>query len=210
MNNLATQNQNDITITESGDAYISNRKLATLIDVPESTLRDYFRAANIVISQGVSYEYLPKAAHNFAAKGNKTALEFVLKLSEAGAKAYLYHEAGYIMKAEKQMSPMEMVIASAQAIMKIEAQQAEQAIRITNVESTLSRLTGESSYMAILAWAIKNEMKIPLSKAQSMGKQAKAHCILKGIEYGSVKDERFNVVNTYPEEVLDLLFKPVA
>jgi hypothetical protein len=98
MNNLATTNKSDFTVLENGEAFISNRKLADTINVPESTLRDYFRAQQIVITQGVSYKNLPKAAHHFAAKGNAQALNFVMKLSEAGAKAFIYHEARYLMK----------------------------------------------------------------------------------------------------------------
>lgn len=86
----------EVTVnTSTGEAYISNRRLAALIDVPESTLRDYFRAQKIVITQGVSSDLLAITAQHFAEKGNMTALKFMGMISQAGAKAYLYHEAGY-------------------------------------------------------------------------------------------------------------------
>jgi len=111
------------------------------------------------------------------------------------------------LEEQKPKSQIEIIIESALALQRIEQQQSIQSEQILTVQSDIARLTGTSSYMAILAWTRKNEIEIPTSKASSMGKQAANHCRLKGIEIGEVCDERFFKINTYPEKVLDLLFK---
>jgi phage regulator Rha-like protein len=101
---------------------------------------------------------------------------------------------------QKPMTQLQMI-----AKMALEQDAANQ--RLTAVETAVARLTGDSKYMAILAWSKINHLEIPTSKAAAMGKQATAHCKLKNIEVGTVKDERYGLINTYREDILDLLFK---
>jgi hypothetical protein len=205
MNNLATQNKNDFTVTENGDAYISQRKLAELLGVNENTLKSYVLRTHKDVNtiNGLSASLLQKCTHYFAIESSvktEQALMVMSKLSEAGAKAFIYHEAGYTMTAvQKPMSQLQMI-----AKMALEQDAANE--RITILESSVARLTGVSNCMAILAWATNNGLTIPVSKAAQMGKQASSYCKTMGIEIGTVKDERYGKINTYPESVLDRLF----
>jgi phage regulator Rha-like protein len=103
------------------------------------------------------------------------------------------------LEVKKPMSALQMISA-----MALEQDAANQ--RITSLESSVARLTGESKCMAILAWATLNGLTIPVSKAAAMGKQASSYCRTMNIETGTVKDERYGKINTYPESVLDRLF----
>ena len=97
----------DFTVNEvTGEATISNRKLGELIGVPESSLRRYFGALNIVITQGVTSQNASKAAHHFATKGNTEAQSFLDKIGDAGMKAFIYHEAVSTMSGSNTLARM--------------------------------------------------------------------------------------------------------
>lgn len=90
-----TQPANDVTVNlVTGEAFISNRKLAKDLGLDESTTRRYFAARNIQITQRVTAENMLLCTQHFAQKGNSEAIALLVKISQAGAKAYLYHEAG--------------------------------------------------------------------------------------------------------------------
>lgn len=115
----------DFTVNEvTGEATISNRKLGELIGVPESSLRRYFGALNVVITQGVTSQNASKAAHHFATKGSTEAQAFLDKIGDAGMKAFIYHEAGYTIQAVPMQpkSPIELAqenVAQAQAMLEL-------------------------------------------------------------------------------------------
>ena len=115
----------DFTVNEvTGEATISNRKLGELIGVPESSLRRYFGALNIAITQGVTSQNALKAAHHFAKKGNTWAQTFLDKIGDAGMKAFIYHEVGYTIQAVPMQpkSPIELAqenVAQAQAMLEL-------------------------------------------------------------------------------------------
>ena len=54
----------DFNILPDGSAYVSQRRLALALDIPETTLRDFFRAENIDTSQGVKAELVAKPAQH--------------------------------------------------------------------------------------------------------------------------------------------------
>ena len=99
-NTMSTQIQtvtatNEVTVNlATGEAYISNRKLAKELGLDESTTRKYFSAQNISINQGVSAENMLSCTQHYAQKGYTEAINLLIKISQAGAKAYLYNEAG--------------------------------------------------------------------------------------------------------------------
>lgn len=101
MKNLATKNVGDFTITEDGKAYISQRKAAELCGVSLSTLQNLYRSNNIDIKQGVSSENLNFSVNHYAQKGRAAAIQTLIMFSQAGAKAYIYHQAGYTFEAKK-------------------------------------------------------------------------------------------------------------
>lgn len=133
MKNLATKNQNDFTVLENGEAYISQRKAAELCGVGQSTLNEYFRSNNIDVKQGISAENLNFSITHYAQKGRERAIGTLVKFAKAGAKAYIYHQAGYevqAVKVEKDTDPYTLTIG--------EAKQLEHSIN--NHEARLRRL----------------------------------------------------------------------
>lgn len=161
MKQLKTQNSKEIIVnTSTGEAYISNRRLSVLIDVPESTLRDYFRAQKIVITQGVSSDLLSITAQHFAEKGNMTALKFMGMISKAGAKAYLYHEAGYSVSASP-VKPMALPTDYVSALRAL-ADETEQKIILLeeNTEKRIITDEGEEYFSAKRIKELNNGAKI--------------------------------------------------
>lgn len=92
---------------QTGEAFISMKKTAELVDVPRTTLRDYIAARHPVFDtkQGLTAEILQETATHYAVSGNQKAAQLLGKLAEAGAKAFIYHEAGYTVSA----SPVSMM-----------------------------------------------------------------------------------------------------
>jgi len=102
--NLATKNTTDFTVLDSGEAYISQRKAAELLGVNPKTLMSHIlrRHPNTNTSKGLDAKTLQSAGTYFAYKSRtKSVVAEALcdKLMEAGAKAYIYHEAGYAFSA---------------------------------------------------------------------------------------------------------------
>lgn len=100
MKNLATKNTTDFTVLENGQAFISQRKAAELCGVGQSTIRDFFHSNNIDVNQGVSAENLEKPITHYARKGRAEAVQTLILFAKAGAKAYIYHQAGYTLRAQ--------------------------------------------------------------------------------------------------------------
>jgi len=103
---------------------------------------------------------------------------------------------------EKPMSPMEMVIQSAQAIMRIEAAQAEQDAKLAAMSARLDGLNGDTGYRTVTAFLRNEGIKKSLKDANSFGRNCTKLCEELGIKIGDVPDERFGSVHSYPVEVL--------
>lgn len=71
---------------QTGEAFISVRKTAELIDVPDTTLRHYLDspngAPNFDRKQGLTPEILHKVTHEYSLKGNQKAIELLAKLGK--------------------------------------------------------------------------------------------------------------------------------
>jgi len=98
--NLATKNQDDYTITPTGTAYVSQRKAAEMCGLGVMTINDFFRTRKIDVKQGLTSDNVALAVQHYATKGRPEAIAMLVKFARAGAKAYIYHEAGYVMNAE--------------------------------------------------------------------------------------------------------------
>ena len=106
--NLATKNTTDFTVLDSGEAYISQRKAAELLGVNPNTFMKWVRQHTNKgdTKQGLTPDLLQKGTQYYAYKGNTTCQELMGKLLEAGAKAYIYHEAGYVISAKPKESAL--------------------------------------------------------------------------------------------------------
>ena len=81
----------------TGEAFISQRKAAIEIGIALSSLQGHCLSRNYDIKQGLSSEIFSLAVMHYALDSKAAtpeAKELLRKISQAGAKAYLYHEAG--------------------------------------------------------------------------------------------------------------------
>lgn len=100
------------------------------------------------------------------------------------------------------LSPMEMVIQSAQAIMRIEAAQAEQDAKLAAMSARLDNLNGDTGYRTVTAFLRNEGIKKSLKDANLFGRNCTKLCLEVGLTIGNVPDERFGSVHSYPVEVL--------
>ena len=89
---------NEVTVNlATGEAFISQRKAAIEIGIALSSLQGHCLSRNYDIKQGLSSEIFSLAVMHYALDSKAAtpeAKELLRKISQAGAKAYLYHEAG--------------------------------------------------------------------------------------------------------------------
>jgi hypothetical protein len=128
VHNLATQNQGDFTVTENGRAFISQRKLAELCGVDQSVISRFCASHKTDVSQGVTDENAILCITHYAIESkaaNDTARKTLGMVAKAGMKAYIYHEAGYVMKAQKPLTRLEWIklaLEQEEALVKKEAE----------------------------------------------------------------------------------------
>ena len=118
MNNLATKNINDFTVTETGEAFISQPKLANLLNINVGTVTSYISRSKEITnsSNGLDSNSLECAVAYFAMESKASTNEaktLYRLIAKAGAKAYIYHEAGYTVNAApppppKELTPLEV------------------------------------------------------------------------------------------------------
>jgi len=112
MKNLATQNATDFTVTESGDAFISQTAVSKLCGVGQDAISKHIvktgHMLNINSINQLGFESLELVIGHYAFDSQRTndvALNSYRTLAKAGAKAYIYHEAGYVMEAKPIIPP---------------------------------------------------------------------------------------------------------
>jgi prophage antirepressor-like protein len=103
-------------------------------------------------------------------------------------------------------SEIDLIIKSAQALKKIESKQIEHDKRLSNLEAKSHKNSGHTGYWTITAWCRLNNLKISLDEAMKRGRDAAKLSKEWGAEIGRVPDERFGVVNSYREDVLEEIF----
>ena len=103
-------------------------------------------------------------------------------------------------------SEIDLIIKSAQALKKLESNQIEHDKRLSNLEAKSHQNSGQTGYWTITAWCRLNNLKISLDEAMKKGRVAVKISKEWGAEIGKVHDERFGVVNSYREDVLEEIF----
>jgi predicted transcriptional regulator len=102
MNEVLKQ-ANDVTVFSDGSAFISQRRVAKLCGVNRSALQKYLTkmvaTLNVNIYNQIDAKSLALVATYYAKQNRREAIETLAMFAEAGAKAFLYHEAGYEFKA---------------------------------------------------------------------------------------------------------------
>src|ERR1035438_2145348 len=98
---------------------------------------------------------------------------------------------------------MEMVIISAQALLRIEQRQAEQDKRLDNIEAKTNAVLDGHGFYSILAYCKNHGLKLDAKESARYGKMAVAASKAQGIMIGSIPDARYGSVHTYSQDVLD-------
>ena len=162
---------NEVTVdTSTGEAYISQRKAAELLGVANTSLQYYLenvlsRAGNYDTSQGLSSEIFALSVQYYALDARNTTTEakaLLKQIVSAGVKAYLYHEAGYVIEAKKpepELSFFDSLAAGFARMAQVEREQVKQnnmllelQERTDAVESRQSAILDQSSYFSVLAY----------------------------------------------------------
>ena len=110
-------------------------------------------------------------------------------------------------KEVKQLSPMELVIISAQAIMRVEQKQIEQDARLTAIEVKSDSIIEGHEFYSISGYCRLKGQKIDSRAAATMGKLATTESNRMGYMMGKIHDAKYGSVKTYHIEVLDNVFK---
>ena len=106
------------------------------------------------------------------------------------------------------LSDIDLIIKSAQALKKLESKQIEHDKRLSSLEAKSHQNSGKTGYWTITAWCRLNNLKISLDEAMKRGRVAAKLSKEWSAEIGKVPDERFGVVNSYREDVLEEIFCP--
>ena len=145
---LTSNTSSDFTVNSAtGEAFISQRKLAIELGIHHSSLQTHLatRHPNVLISEGIPSNILQETATYFAYKSkaaNATAEAFVTKLMEAGAKAYIYHQAGYQISAvepKKELTLTESLKAMVAVSEAMDAFKAKQALMQKEIDEKASK-----------------------------------------------------------------------
>ena len=111
----------DVTITTDGKAFISQVKLAQLLGVPRTTLREYIYKNSATLKLNENNQLSAESVHfpsgYFAAKGNPKAIKVMSEIAASGSIAWVYHIAGYTMKAEKPAPKTALELAREQVVL---------------------------------------------------------------------------------------------
>lgn len=201
MKNLATQNQNDVTITETGDAFISQRKLAHLCGVEQSNVSRFCASRKIDVNQGISAENAFLCITHYAIESkvaNDIARRALVKIGGAGMKAYLYHKAGYQMQAVKPMTQLELMQNAVNELVRIDTEQREHDARLTQIEK---RLDFKEAHISVGLWLSRRGYNLTAKEIAPIGKLMTSVTTLRDLPIGREKAGRFDV-NTYPEWLL--------
>lgn len=110
----------------------------------------------------------------------------------------------------KVMSPGEMFLQNAQAMVAMEKTIAEQGNQITiqaeaikRIESKQSAYDNGASFFTVIGFGVHRGISFGLTDAAALGRVAAKLSKEKGIAVDKVKDPRFGSVNSYHESMLD-------
>jgi prophage antirepressor-like protein len=103
-------------------------------------------------------------------------------------------------------SELDLIIRTAQAMKNIETKAIEQDQRIATLEAKSHQNSGQTGYWTITAWCKLNRLSLSLDEAMQKGRQTAKLSKEWGADIGKVHDERFGVVNSYREDVLEEVF----
>ena len=105
------------------------------------------------------------------------------------------------------LSEIDLIIRSAQSLKKMESKLIEHENRFAMLEALSHQNSGRTGFFTISAWCKFNRINISLRDAMNRGREATRLSKEWGVDVGRVTDERFGVVNSYREDVLEEVFE---
>lgn len=105
------------------------------------------------------------------------------------------------------LSELDLIIQSAQELRKIESKQTEHENRLSILEAQSNQNSGYTGHFTISAWCKFNKIYLSFEDAKRNGREATRLSKEWGVEIGKVTDERFGIVNSYREDVLEEVFE---
>lgn len=165
----------DITIMENGEAYISQRKLADKCGVPRGTVSSAITKKSLYAAgwkfneiNQIHADSIPDAAGYYAQQGYKEAAQFLMEIAKAGARAWVYYEAGYTFNAVEKQESMDELTILERSIHHIR----EQRERLIAVEKTVEGQTVQleevSDDIAMVVKEIEGVKKLVLDSSISL------------------------------------------
>lgn len=160
---------------ETGEAYVTQRKASELLGVSLSSLSSYIerhlRTEELDTSQGLSSEIFNFCVQYYALDARITTVKakhLLKQITTAGAKAYLYHMAGYIFNTVAKQEPMDELTILERSIHQIR----EQRERLNAVEKTVEgqaiQLEEVNDDIAMVVKEIEGVKKLVLDSSISL------------------------------------------
>ena len=104
--------------------------------------------------------------------------------------------------AHELLRSVQLLVEQEERLQKVQEEQCRQQVQIEAIDRRQNNMDGDTGYMTALAFCRRENIPAPLVFAQKLGIQAAEMCRKLGISMGSVPDERWGHVNSYPIAVL--------
>ncbi len=108
-----------------------------------------------------------------------------------------------VMAPVKTLTPAEQFLVQAQFNVEAERRQTALEQKVKVIEA---RQCTDPGYFSITGYANLLNVKVPTQEANQMGRRASVLSKSKGYKIGKVPHERWGSVNSYHEEILDIIF----
>ncbi|MGN7612735.1 ORF6N domain-containing protein [Magnetococcales bacterium HHB-1] len=105
-------------------------------------------------------------------------------------------------KAHQILQMAQLMVEQEERMLQLQINQLDQKKQIEEIMQRQNNMNGNTGYMTALAFCRKKKIQAPLLFAQKLGQKAATMCRSLNIRTGSVPDERWGTVNSYPIEVL--------
>ena len=117
-------------------------------------------------------------------------------------------------QAHAPLSPAEQLLYQAQLMVENERrvrtlEESHKTLEIKVNEMEAKASTTPADYYAVSGFARLNKIPVDMKLAISIGKMARSLCVTNGYSIGRVPDAKYGQVNTYPKDVLSVVFKEV-
>ncbi|MBF0115636.1 MAG: ORF6N domain-containing protein [Magnetococcales bacterium] len=105
-------------------------------------------------------------------------------------------------KAHELLRSVQLLVEQEERLQRVADEQHRQQEQINAIAKRQDDMDGDTGYMTALAFCRRENIPAPLVFAQKLGIQAAEMCRKLGIRMGSIPDERWGNVNSYPIAVL--------